>query len=278
MATWITADEIMQKKSEYSKLPWKFPNEVLGLTYEGASKPISITKLLRCRVDPTIITKGFKHISIGIDWGNQSHYVVLGTDGHEKRYLMDYGILENVQALEHAIQLNKLADIWQPNIGIMDSGYGKVQTQAMFKLKPGKFHACFYKDSAFMPEWETITNGPDGLPLAQQDYQYHVTVNHTMMCDAVLNGFDYGTIGIPIDINDDLVPGVSKTKDMLDNLCLARVIVSDSSRSVTAKRRWVITKAHFFAALCYAWLGIDELLKDDNPNGADGFFVPKKFW
>ncbi len=99
-----------------------------------------------------------------------------------------------------------------------------------------------------------------------------------MMCDAVLNGFDYGTVGIPVDINDDLVPGVSKTKDMLDNLCLARVIVSDSSRSVTAKRRWVITKAHFFAALCYAWLGIDELLKNDNPNGTDGFFVPKKFW
>lgn len=278
MASWIQADEIMQKKSDYSKLPWKFPNEVLGLTYEGASKPVSITKLLRCKVDSSLMHNEFKHVSIGVDWGNQSHYMVVGANGRDRWYILDFGILENVQALEHATELNKLADVWQPNIGIMDSGYGKVQTQTMFKMKPGKFFSCFYKDSAFMPEWETITEGPDRVPLNQSDYQYHVTVNHTMMCDDVLSSLDSAHIGIPIDADDDLVPGVSKTKDMLDNLCLARVIASDTSRSISTKRRWVITKAHFFAALCYARIGLVELLDKNQTDGAEGFFAPKKYW
>lgn len=279
MATWIQADEIMQKKSEYSKLPWKFPNEVLGLTYEGASKPISMSKLLRCKVNPTIVAMGCKHTSIGVDWGNQSHYIVLGANGRDKTYILDFGIFENVQALEHANELDKLADIWKPDIGIMDAGYGKIQTQTMFKNRPGKFYSCFYKDSAFMPEWNIITTGTDNYPLHHNDYQYHVTVNHTMMCDDVLTALDSGKFGIPIDDSDDLMPGVSKTKDMLDNLCLARVISSESSRSVSSKRKWVITKAHFYAALCYAMIGINDLLdKDSTESGAEDFFVPKKYW
>lgn len=277
MATWITADEIMQKKSEYSKLPWKFPNEILGQTYEGASKPISITKLLRCRVDPNIITGGCTHTSIGVDWGNQTHYIVLGANGRDKRYILDFGMFENIQVLDHANELDTRADIWKADIGIMDSGYGKGQTQAMFRKRPGKFFSCFYKESAFMPEWDTITVGPDGLPLAQSDYQYHVTVNHTMLCDNVLAGIDYNVLGIPIDISDDLVPGVSATKDMLDNLCLARVIASDTSRSISTKRRWIITKAHYYAALCYAWAGMDELMDKNTADGADGFFAPKTY-
>lgn len=278
MASWITADEIMAKKSKYSKQPWKFPNEVLGLTYEGTSKPITYSKLLRCQCPTELVTnKEFRYVTFGNDWGNQSHYVILGANGRGKRYILDYGILEHVQTMEHANSLDKLADVWAPGVGVMDSGYGKTTTQQMFKQRPGKFYACFYKESSFKPEWETITVGPDGYPLLPTDFQYHVTVDHTMLCDSVLSLVDYGNLQIPIDPSDDLVPGVSAMRDMLDNLCLARVIISDSSRSVNNKRRWVITKAHFFAALAYANLAMDHLVGDEMDEGAEDFHEPHKF-
>lgn len=279
MASWIQADKIMQKKNKYKKQPWKFINEVLGLTYEGSSMPITLSKLKRCECSTDLTNnQEFKYITFGNDWGDQSHYVILGANSKSQRFILDYGILDQIQTMEHANSLATLAEAWNPGIGVMDSGYGKTTTQAMFKRMPGKFYSCFYRESAFKPEWNIITESKDGYPLMSDDYQYHVTIDHTLLCDSLLSQFDSGTIKIPKDTSDDLTPGVSPLKDMLDNLCLARVVTTNSARSVQNKRKWVITKAHYFAALAYASLAMDSLVKDEFEDGADNFFVPKKYW
>lgn len=277
MASWISADEIMQKKSDYSKQPAKFPNEVLGLTYEGSSKPVSITKLLRGQIDPADLQPKYRYITIGVDWGDQSHYVVMGANGPEERVILEYGTWENVQVLEHSQELIKQANVYGPNLIVMDSGYGKAQTQDVFRTFPEKAYACFYSDSMFLSYWETIMVDKDRFLLPRTDWQYHVTVNHTLLCDSLLAEIDSARLKIPIDSHDDLVPGVSHARDMLDNMCKAKVMIMESTRSVTAKRRWVITKAHYFAAACYASLGIDELLRSGEVAGAEDFFEPRTY-
>ncbi len=278
MASWISADEIMQKKSDYSKQPAKFPNEVLGEPYEGSAKPISITKLLKGQMDPGILQPKYRYITVGVDWGDQSHFIVMGANDADERVILEYGTWDNIQVLAHANDLISLINAYGPQLVVMDSGYGKAQTQDVFRTYPDKAYACFYNDSLYLPHWETIMVDKDKNFVHKTDWQYHVTVNHTLLCDALLAEIDANRLRIPIDPQDDLVPGVSDARDMLDIMCMARVVTAESSRSATSKRRWVITKAHYFAACAYASMAMDELLKSGtHDTGAVDFIAPRTY-
>lgn len=274
MASWITADDIMYKKSDNVKYPYKFYNEVLGQTYSGGSKPITFSKLLRCRGRDE--GTNFKYITIGVDWGNQSHYVILGSNGHTKYHVLDFGTWEDPIVLRHAYKVVDLNGVWSFDKGVLDSGYGKAQNQEVFKALPEKFYSCFYKEGAFKPIWETI-DSDQGLLLPPKDYQYHVTTNHTSLCDNVMTAIDNQKLSISFADDDDLVPGVSEMRDFLDNMCLARI--AEAEVKGKTKRKWVITKAHYFAALSYAMLAMDQVLEENGieGDGAIGFFDPRSY-
>ncbi|WP_321431243.1 phage terminase large subunit family protein [uncultured Methanolobus sp.] len=285
MASWITADEIMQKKAENAKYPYKFANEVLGETYTGGEKPITVSKLINCKVTPGEILGTFKYVTIGVDWGNHSHYVVMGANNSKARYLLEYGIWSDIQIRDHAFNLVELATVYAPDLMILDSGYGKAQNQYVFQACPGKAYGCFYKESAFHPEWKIIDTTTDEfgeaeIPLKKEDWQYHVTCNHTALCDSLEHEINNAILKIPIEENDNLTPGLSPVREYMDNLTLARVVTSE--RGGVNKRRWIITKAHNYAATAYANMAMDHLISNygettNDAEGSPGFFAPRAY-
>ena len=279
MASWISADEIMQKKAENAKYPDKFANEVLGEVYQGGAKPLTLSKLLNNKVPATTVLGQFKYVTAGIDWGNRSHYVVLGADDVTGIVVLDYGMFEHHRVATHADRFIEIIDRWTVDLAVMDSGYGKAQTQTVFDARPDKAYSCFYKDSAVMPMFETITEiSMDGekVYLNKEDWQYHVTVDHSAMCDSLLNSVDTGRFKIPMEDDDALLPGVSELRGYLDNMCLATTVVADS-RSGTSRRKWIITKAHYFAATAYAMVAMEHMLKNMDESGATEYFLPKGY-
>jgi len=275
MASWISADDILRKKRDNVKYPHKFYNFVLGETFSGGSKPITFQKLMNCKVED--MKTNFKYIAIGVDWGNQSHYVVLGANRLDEAVIIDYGIWSDTKVLYHADRLVELFKMWDSNVAILDSGYGKSQNQHIFTHLPGKAFSCFYKESTPRPTFEII-NEEKGYPLRQQDYQYHVTVNHTSLCDNSLSAIDSKRLNIQIEDDDEMIPGVSPLRDMMDNISLARVLVKETNGKTT--KRWIITSAHYFAALSYALVGLDSLFDDEsliNETESSNFFEPRGY-
>lgn len=265
MASWISADEIMWKKRNSVKYPHKFYNFVLGETYEGGEKPITTQKLLRCRIDSRDVGTKFINISIGVDWGNQSHYVVLGSNRMDEAYLLDYGVWTDQNVMNHTHDLTEAMSAWAANIAICDSGYGKAQNQKLFVTHPGKVYSCFYQESVFSPVFETIYKNK-GVYLPRGKYQYHVMVDHTSMCDDVLTMIDSHRLKLPIDEDDKLITGVSPLRNFIDNITLAKIVKTTSNTGKTVKR-WVITPSHHFAATAFALIGLDSVYDKDANTG-----------
>lgn len=80
-----------------------------------------------------------------------------------------------------------------------------------------------------------------------------------------------------MDDDDELVPGVSPLREILDNICLIRLIISDTKG--IAKKKWVVTPSHYSAALAMALVGLDYIVSDDanDTSGNDGFYPPRGY-
>lgn len=274
LASWISADDVMRKKRDNVKYPHKFYNFVLGETYSGGSKPITFQKLMNCKVDER--GTNFKYISLSADWGNQSNYVVLGANRMDEAYILDYGVWTDVNVADHGKRLIELMDFWNADISINDSGYGRQNNQYTFTVKPGKCYALFYKPSAFIPTFEMVDK-LNGIYLPKKDFQYNVHADHTSIYDNLLSAIDTKRLQIPMDEDDELVPGVSPLREMLDNVCLIRLMISDTKG--ISKKKWVVTPSHYSSALAMALVGLDYLIGDNasDASGNDGFWIPHGF-
>jgi len=260
MASWISADEIMKKKADYP--PSKFANEVLGIEFEGAKRPISPTKLLNCCVtDVAGWRSAYERISIGVDWGNVSHYVVLGMS-EGTYYLMDFGIWNDPDVAAHANHLiarvrSKYLDRRPPIV--MDSGYGKAQNQIVFRAFPQMAWACFYGSNTLLkPQFETIRS-VSGAPLDPSDYQYHVSIHHKSLCEEVTALLDEGKV--KFWRGEDALDSTSALRSFIDNLSLVDVNVVETTMGT--RRRWVTTPAHYFMALLFAYVGLQQVQPGD---------------
>jgi len=259
MASWISADEIMKKKADYP--PSKFANEVLGIEFEGAQRPLSPAKLLNCCVsDVAEWRPAFERISIGVDWGNVSYYVVLG-EAEGVNYLLDFGTWNDPDVAAHANHLIALVRAkylaQRPSI-IMDSGYGKAQNQIVFRAFPQQAWACFYgSDKLLRPQYEVIKS-VSGAPLNPTDYQYHVSIHHSSICEEVAARLDEGKIRFWRGA--DALDSTSALRSFIDNLSLVDVDVVETSMG--SRRRWVTTSAHYFMALLFAYVGLQ---KEEHP-------------
>ena len=97
------------------------------------------------------------------------------------------------------------------------------------------------------------------------------------MCDTTLEAINSKELEVPMDKNDELVPGVSELRDMLDNMTQARIMETES-RGVP-KKRWLIKPAHFFAAASYALVAMDNMYGDmyQTGNGESDVFIPRGY-
>jgi hypothetical protein len=77
--------------------------------------------------------------------------------------------------------------------------------------------------------------------------------------------------------DDELIPGTSTLRDMLDNIALARVLEKEVAGKKTKK--WIFTPAHFFATAAYALVGLDHLVGNDadDTSGTDDWYEPHGF-
>ena len=259
IANWISADEIMEKKASPSYYPQKFANEVLGLAYSGGEKPIPFAKLMGCAIsDMERWPAGFERISVGVDWGNVSHYVILGVSDNDY-FLVDFGVLDRQSVLSHAKEVIKIAEARPDAVLILDSGYGKAQNQLIFKELRNRAWSCFYKDSAMVPEFSTISrSGKQALD--EEDYEFHVTVSHSTMSEIVANHISERRIHFWLDGNVD---PHSALHEFLSEITLV------STEQSGNKRKWHTTQAHYFMCLFYALIGFYTEAEDE------GFFYSK---
>jgi hypothetical protein len=77
----------------------------------------------------------------------------------------------------------KLLVSWEnPEWIICDVGYVKTKNQILIRYYPGRVWSAFTNSSSNIPIWNTIKE-INGLPLPEDDWQYHVSINHTAMCE-----------------------------------------------------------------------------------------------
>lgn len=254
MANWWSADQIIEKKNLPQYSPQKFNNEVLGLDYSGENRPITIPKLLACKIkDPAEWVSNPTKTGIGIDWGNTSFYIVLHS-ANDTFYIQDFGRMEEENIMKHAEATSKLLNRYQGACAVLDSGYGRAQNQSLFDEHPTRAYECIYsseKDTE--PHW-SIT------PTAQNQFKYQVHMNHQATCEAAVQLINLQKIKIYIPEECKLSTG-SKLRDLLENLCLVDVRTVETNAGL--KRKWNITPAHYFAALCFAYLATQKQQDSD---------------
>lgn len=155
MVPWITPEDIWKKYKEYS--PDKFFNEVLGRSYESASKPfnaLALSKLFNnthglMERPEGEFTNGKTYM--GVDWGkgDKSFTVVtiygLGSDG--KLFLLYSKRYESALELDHDYQvddISRLMTAFRINYCIVDWGFGFTQYQRLKKRFGARVAACYY--------------------------------------------------------------------------------------------------------------------------------------
>jgi hypothetical protein len=60
---------------------------------------------------------------------------------------------------------------------------------------PGRVWSAFTHSGSNIPIWNTIKE-VNGLSLAEDDWQYHVSINHTSMCENTEAIINRGNLGI----------------------------------------------------------------------------------
>ena len=268
LMTNISAYDILEKKNLYPAA--KFHNEVLGIPFSGDVAPITISKLRRCFVDSLPTTYQFK--SMGVDWGNTSHYVVLGQS--DALSIIDYGVFDSPSVVEHASAAVQLINDSNIDVTVMDSGYGAAQNLSMFQSLPAETaYACFYSTKNASKPFFTTIDTLNGEWLADEYVTYKVSADHLSMYEKVVSLIDKADINILKTPDDSFNEGDSALRDMCNNLCLLRSEVKNVGGF--ARRKYVSTPAHFASALAFALIGMARLGEVGKPGaGAGSFFAP----
>lgn len=145
-AVWITADDIMRRQKNYTSKQL-FYNYVLGFPFESMGLVITEADIRDsiCRATPVVSrTKDYVHISVGIDWGQVSWMIIMGTRKNGKKEILDiFWFKENpLQPLEPVSRFIAILKAYQPDIIIADAGYGADKNSYMYQNFPDAFYSC----------------------------------------------------------------------------------------------------------------------------------------
>lgn len=193
-----------------------FTNEVLAQFFAaGGSKPVTTETLLQILVrSPGEINNSvFEEKVIGVDWGDETRWVLVGRTAKNRFYVIDTGVFDDIDTMRHY---------------------------------PGRVWSAFTNSGSNIPIWNTI-NEINGLPLPEEDWQYHVSVNHTAMCEnteTIINRRNLGIYYFPEQ--------AARTDVFIFEISQADA--EEVPTSTGKQRRFSITSAHGYAALSYALL------------------------
>jgi hypothetical protein len=246
-SSFVAPEQLEYKRKNMT--PRMFTNEVLAQFFAaGGSKPVTTETLLQILVrSPGEINNSvFEEKVIGVDWGDETRWVLVGRTAKNKFYVIDTGVFDDIDTMQHVEKLRMIISRENPKWIICDAGYGKTKNQILMRHYPGRVWSAFTNSGSNIPIWNTI-NEINGLPLPEDDWQYHVSVNHTAMCEnteAIINRRNLGIYYFPEQ--------AARTDVFIFEISQADA--EEVSTSTGKQRRFSISSAHGYAALSYALL------------------------
>ena len=155
MAPWIPLEKIEYKKRKY--VPQKFENEVLGLFFKGAGRPLTVDDMAAVTDSSLMWSTGCddprRIIYAGADWGTgtQANTVFLALEVIEEGDITNYKIvyIENISqtALDPIGEVARIAaliDKFRVKRFVADIGFGYVQVNELRKTFGDRVMGCSY--------------------------------------------------------------------------------------------------------------------------------------
>lgn len=274
-----TQASLAEKKKSYPKT--LYLTEVECAFFNGAGlkpAPYETTKGLVVtdinetrRLLNSIVTK-----SIGIDWGNVTRWIVCGMTATNEPVLIRTGSWGDpnevsefegrrakssaTSAIERELEANErrirkhlsdainLINFEKPDYVMCDAGYSKKMPQELMSMFPKKVWAVTTGDrKESFPSWTVKNKDSDSRQLLpKEQWEYFCDVDHSAMCEILETHITNKTYHI-IDIDQS-----QSIDEYLLELNMADIVEVESRETV--KRRYSITRAHSYAASCYALL------------------------
>lgn len=246
-ATWITADDIMRRKTQYTSKQL-FYNYVLGEPYANEGLIIYEQDVKSCiRLPHEVISRTQDYIGIvaGIDWGEPSWMILLGLRPNGGVDLLNLYWMENdrQQPLRDASSFAAILRTYQPNLIIADAGYGSDKNSYLYTQYPGAFYACRWttnKDSGARTRFVDTWN----------EKQREVTVDKTVKIQRTLHAVKNATIG--------MFAWKEKLAILYQHLHNTRILDEEDS-GVIYQKAVRVGADHTACCLTYALIGIDRL-------------------
>jgi len=68
---------------------------------------------------------------IGVDWGDETRWVLVGRTTKNKFYVIDTGVFDDIDTMKHVEKLKLIVSRENPKWIICDAGYGKTRNQIL---------------------------------------------------------------------------------------------------------------------------------------------------
>lgn len=246
-ATWISADDIMRRKFNYSSKQLFF-NYVIGEPYASEGLLITdedIKAAVRLPKEVMSRTNNYVAISAGIDWGDISYMVVLGIKANGAVDLLNlYSVADDSkQPLKSVSFFCALLRAYQPNIVVADAGYGADRNTYGFTQFPSAWYSCY---------WTTSKDANAKVRFKDQynESAHEILVDKTVKIQRTLHSLKGRLIG--------LFPWCEKIA-MLALHCKNTRIMDEESDGLVYQRATRVGPDHYTCALTYALIGVDKL-------------------
>ncbi len=118
----------------------------------------------------------------GVDWGDEIRWVLVGRTTKNKFYVIDTGVFDDIDTMQQVEKLKLIVSRENPKWIICDAGYDKTKNQILMRYYLGRMWGAFTNSGSNILIYNTIKE-INGLPPPEDDWQYHVSVNHTAMCE-----------------------------------------------------------------------------------------------
>ena len=246
-ATWISADDIMRRKFNYSSKQL-FYNYVLGEPYANEGLIIYENDVKNCiRIPKEVVSRTSEYVGIaaGIDWGEPSWLVVLGLRSNGSIDVLNIYWAESnpVKPLADAAMLTAILRAYKPNIIVADAGYGADKNSYMYTQFPNAFYAC---------QWQTSKDSRARIKFIDQwnERAREVNVDKTVKIQRTLHAVKNATLG--------LFPWGEKADILAKHLNNTRIL-DDEDNGIVFQKAVRVGPDHTVCSLTYAMIGMDKL-------------------
>lgn len=154
MASWLSSDDIEPKRDEYT--PRRFANEVEGLWYKGARKPLTESEIRNLfdrnisLLSPDEIDTNMGPLFLGVDWGGGKNaytvpWIWQCVDDAVPRFRLVYvSKITEPSTEKQADMIAELMDRYEIKQAVMDSGGGPRQVEKLSDRYGPRILKCGY--------------------------------------------------------------------------------------------------------------------------------------